>query len=294
MFIERGLVKRLVAKQFPKWKDLPILPVAESGWDHKTFHLGKELLIRMPSAKIYEPQVVKEQLWLPTLAPLLPLHVPSPVAIGKPSPEYPMKWSIYRWIEGKTVSQVSNLNVAKLAIDLAHFLKSLQKIDTKGAPISGLENFHRGGDLSKYSGDVEQALTLLKGRIETKKAEQAWKRAIATSWKKKPVWVHGDISSGNLLMHEEKLFAVIDFGLLSVGDPACDLSIAWTFFRGAERKTFLNEMKLGVETEQRGYAWALWKALLVEANMTETNAAETKGCKQVIAELYHSRTQELG
>ena len=98
------LVRRLVDAQFPQWRDLPIRPVARGGWDNMTFHLGEEMLVRMPSAADYALQVEKEQRWLPKLAPLLPLQIPLPLGKGKPGEGYPWKWSIYRWLKGETAA----------------------------------------------------------------------------------------------------------------------------------------------------------------------------------------------
>ncbi|HEY5260427.1 MAG TPA: phosphotransferase, partial [Rhabdochlamydiaceae bacterium] len=100
--IDVSLVRRLVGAQFPQWKDLSIRPVALSGWDNRTFHLGEEMLVRMPSSAEYASQVEKEHQWLPKLAPFLPLQIPVPLEIGEPAEGYPWKWSIYRWLEGET------------------------------------------------------------------------------------------------------------------------------------------------------------------------------------------------
>lgn len=73
LIIDISLVRRLIASQFPDWQDLPIEPVAMSGWDNRTFHLEKEMSVRLPSAAGYELQVEKEHKWLPKLAPALPV-----------------------------------------------------------------------------------------------------------------------------------------------------------------------------------------------------------------------------
>lgn len=89
VMIDETLVHHLVATQFPQWKNIPVWSVAASGWDNRTFHLGEDMLVRMPSAADYALQVEKEQQWLSKLAPLLPLPIPVPLAIGKPTEEYP-------------------------------------------------------------------------------------------------------------------------------------------------------------------------------------------------------------
>jgi aminoglycoside phosphotransferase (APT) family kinase protein len=96
------------------------------------------------------------------------------------------------------------------------------------------------------------------------------------------MWVHGDVSAGNLLLLGGRLNAVIDFGMLGVGDPACDLSIAWTVFSGESRETFRAMLPFDPGTWARGRGWALWKALIVAADLTETNAVEATQCWRVI------------
>ena len=82
--IEVSLVRRLVAAQFPQWADLPVTPVAQSGWDNRTFHLGDTMSVRLPSAERYVAQVEKEHRFLPALGPHLPLPIPAPLGLVEP------------------------------------------------------------------------------------------------------------------------------------------------------------------------------------------------------------------
>lgn len=283
--IDTTLVHHLVATQFPLWKDLPICPVACSGWDNRTFHLGHQMLVRMPSAADYEAQVEKEHYWLPKLAPLLPLQIPVPLAMGKPAGGYPWKWSIYRWIEGDSAASGYIANLCEFATDLANFLVAFQRIDSKGGPLPGLHSFYRGGTLTTYDAEFRKALTLLKNKVDVKAATEVWEAALKTAWQEKPVWVHGDISAGNLLVQNGKLSAVIDFGQLAVGDPACDLAITWTLFKGESRKIFRAMLALDEGTWVRGRAWTLWKALVVAAGLTNPNNSESAQCWRIIDEV---------
>lgn len=279
------LVRRLIATQFPKWKDLPVRPVTPAGWDNKTFHLGEHMLIRMPSAAEYAAQVEKEHHWLPKLAPFLPLSIPEPLALGKPAEDYPWKWSIYRWLEGKSAASAPIKDLCAFATSLAEFLIALQRIDSTEGPLPGPHSFHRGGALTTYDAETRQAISLLKDKIEVNAITELWERALATPWQDPPVWVHGDMSPGNLLLQEGSLSAVIDFGQLAVGDPSCDLAIAWTLLRGESRKVFRAMLPLDAGTWARGRAWTLWKALITAAGLTKTNNAEAKQCWRIIDEL---------
>lgn len=278
-------VKKLIKNQFPQWVHLNIKPVEPGGWDNKTFRLGDEMLIRMPSSEKYAFKVKKEQTWLPKLAPYLPLPIPTPLAMGKPSKEYPCNWSIYNWIPGKVASLESVSNLSDFARDLAKFLVVLHKVDTTSGPQPGEHNFYRGGSLCVYNKEVQWAIQKLGNSIDTKAATIMWEQALASEWQADPVWVHGDIAVGNLLVKKGKLHAVIDFGGLAVGDPACDLVIAWTFFDTKSRSIFKEIVALDEQTWNRARGWALWKALIVCAKMPGTDHREIEKAKRIVETL---------
>ncbi|MBY0357999.1 MAG: aminoglycoside phosphotransferase family protein [Candidatus Obscuribacterales bacterium] len=233
--------------------------------------------IRLPSAERYAAQVAKEQFWLPKLAPHLPLQIPEPLAMGNPGCGYPWRWSIYRWLKGNTAATEPACNLDSVAIALAEFLVALQKIDSTNGPLAGSQNFYRGGSLSVYDAETRQAITKLDGQIDSVAVTKVWEEALSSKWEQQAVWLHGDVSSTNLLMQEGKLAAVIDFGSCAVGDPACDLSIAWTFFQGESRQLFKETLGLDNATWARGRGWTLWKALIT--------FAEHSGSQQIISEL---------
>jgi aminoglycoside phosphotransferase (APT) family kinase protein len=288
--IDDTLVRRMVAAQFPQWADLTVRSAAVGGRDNKTFRLGEHMIVRLPSAADYSVQVEKEHRWLPKLAPFLPLPIPAPLAMGEAAGGYPWRWSIYRWLEGDTAApqRIGDLNA--FAASLAQFLIALQRIDPKDGPRPGPHNFWRGGSLNTYNAETRQAIALLKGKINTKAATEVWETALKTTWNRPPVWIHGDVSAGNLLVKEGRLSAVIDFGMLGVGDPACDLSIAWTLFNGESREAFRAMLPLDAGTWARGRAWTLWKALIVAAGLTETNAVEGARPWRVIDEVLKGRS----
>ncbi|HET8728612.1 MAG TPA: aminoglycoside phosphotransferase family protein [Alphaproteobacteria bacterium] len=281
--IDASLVRRLVAAQFPHWADLPVRPVDVGGWDNRTFHLGERMAVRLPSAEAYAPQVAKEQRWLPMLAPLLPVPIPAPLAMGRPGEDYPWHWSVYRWLDGETAAAGPIADLRQFATALARFLIALQRIDAAGGPPPGPHSFFRGGSLAVYDGETRRAITALDGRIDTGAATAVWEAALSTAWRGPPVWVHGDVSAGNLLVDQGgRLCAVIDFGSSSVGDPACDLAIAWTLFDGESRREFRAALPLDEATWARGRGWTLWKALIILAGLSESTAIETAQSRRAL------------
>jgi len=283
--INVALVSRLVTAQFPQWAHLPITPVILQGWDNRTFRLGEEMTVRLPSAEGYTPQVEKEHKWLPILAPRLPLPIPVPLARGAPAEGFPWNWSIYRWLEGDPArfARIDNLN--EFAITLAHFLAGLQRIDPIGGPPPGLHSAFRGGSLETYDAETRRAIVVLEDKIDREAATALWEAALVASWNRPPVWFHGDVAAGNLLVRDGRLEAVIDFGCSGVGDPACDLTIAWTFLSGESREVFRLALPLDGATWARGRGWALWKGLITYVENLNTNLLEAEIARHTIAEI---------
>lgn len=100
------LVRRLIAEQFPQYAGLPIVEVAQQGHDNRTYRLGDDMLIRMPSAAEYALKVPIEQTVLPQLADYLSIPIPVPIKMGEASEEYPYPFSIYKWLAGKSINRL--------------------------------------------------------------------------------------------------------------------------------------------------------------------------------------------
>lgn len=279
--MDADLVRGLVREQFPQWAHLPVEPVLPGGWDNRTFRLGPELSVRLPSGPGYAPQVEREQRWLPRLAPHLPLPVPEPVAHGAPGHGFPFPWSVYRWLPGDTLAARPVADAA-LARDLAGFLCALRGVDARGGPPPGPHNGFRGGDLAIYDAETRRSVAALGDRVDADAALAVWDAAGATAWDAPPVWFHGDVAAGNLLVRDGRLAAVIDFGCAGVGDPACDLVIAWTLLDAPERAVFRDALGLDDATWARGRGWALWKALLTMAEDQGVHANDARPPGRVV------------
>lgn len=260
--ITASIVSDLVRSQFPQWAHLPVSPVELDGWDNRTFRLGDTMSVRLPSDDVYVPQVQKEQRWLPILAPRLPLPIPVPLAAGQPGHGFPRPWSVYRWLPGEPAAVERPASLVKFASELADFLVALHHVDPADGPPPGRQNFWRGGPLVHYDAETREAIAVLEHEINMSGALGAWDAALASTWARPPVWLHGDVAPSNLLVNHGQLGAVLDFGSSAVGDPACDLAIAWTFFSGNARSAFRSHVRMDDETWIRGAGWALWKALV--------------------------------
>ncbi|MGH3878426.1 MAG: aminoglycoside phosphotransferase family protein [Actinophytocola sp.] len=269
--IDAGLVRRLVAAQFPRWRDLPVTPVAVDGWDNRTYRLGEDKSVRLPTAAGYVPAVAKENRWLPRLALSLPVDVPRVLGEGVPGEGYPYPWSVRGWLPGKVADHAHIDDLPRFAVDVAEFLLALQRCDATGGPVAGLHSWYRGASPAHYDEETRRCLTALDGRVDTAAAATVWDAALAAEWRGDPVWFHGDVAAGNLLVRDGKLSAVIDFGTSGVGDPACDLVLTWTMLTGDSRAEFRRAVAQDEGTWVRARGWALWKSLLTLANCIDTD-----------------------
>jgi aminoglycoside phosphotransferase (APT) family kinase protein len=269
---DASLVRRLLVAQFPQWADLAIEPVPSAGTDNALYRLGDDMAVRLPRIERATPQVDKEHEWLPRLAPHLPLAVPVPLARGFPGEGYPWHWSITPWLAGENVTIGRLADPCQAATDLGRFIATLQRLDPAGGPPPGVHNFGRGVPLAQRDRRTREALRALDGMLDTAAVTAAWDAALqAPAWQGPPVWIHGDVSAGNLLAIQGRLSAVIDFGGLGVGDPACDLMIAWTLFSGESRETFRAALAVDDATGARGRGWALSWALIFIPSYVHTN-----------------------
>lgn len=282
MDITVELVHRLVTGQFPQWSDLPIRPVARQGNDNRTFRLGDYLAVRLPSHESYVAGISKEDRFLPLLAEHLGVPIPAPVATGHPTEEYPYLWSVRHWLVGDVPDSGTHLDRTRFAVDLGAFLHQLRTVPLHDGPAAGLHSFYRGCHPSVYGDQVQEALLELADQVDIDACQAMWRGALRSAWSTEPVWFHGDVAVGNLLAAEGGLSAVIDFGTCGVGDPACDLVIAWTFLRGDERQIFREAVGLLDDAWARARGWALWKALTTVA---DPKSPQYESQAQTLAEL---------
>jgi aminoglycoside phosphotransferase (APT) family kinase protein len=267
------LVRRLLAAQFPEWAGLPLERVPAAGTDNTLYRLGRDKVVRLPRREVDVERLRKERRWLPWLAPRLPLEIPVPLAEGRPGQGYPFEWSIYRWLDGEAAERAPVADLARAAADLAELVLALQRLDPTGAPPPGDHNAFRGEPLAARDAATRAALAALGDRLDVDAAAAVWEEALgAPAWDRPPVWIHGDLDARNLLVADGRLRAVIDFGCLGAGDPACDVMVAWKLLRPAERRLFRDALAVDEATWARARGWALSQALVALAYYTlDTN-----------------------
>jgi aminoglycoside phosphotransferase (APT) family kinase protein len=260
--IDEALVRRLLREQFPEWVDLPLRRVEPSGTVNAIFRLGEKLSLRLARREGPTEPGGKELDWLPSLAPLLPVEVPVPVAQGRPTADYPWFWDVCAWVEGDTVP-VEEIDEIQAARDLAALVRAMQQVDPEGAPPG------RGIPLAVRDRDTQYWLARFEGdpavRLE-------WERALAASpWDGPPVWHHGDLDARNWLVREGRIRGVIDWDSMGVGDPACDVMVAWKLHSAAARDAFREALPTDDATWERARGWALSQAVAILAYYTPEN-----------------------
>jgi aminoglycoside phosphotransferase (APT) family kinase protein len=267
--VDEHLVRALLQDQFPEWAALPLTLVSSYGTEHSIFRIGAGLAGRFPLLPGAAAATAVEARWLPGLAPVLPCRVPVVVAQGRPALSYPFTWAVSEWLDGEDGSTAA-YDEPRLARDLAGFLTALERADATDAPTP--PPGHRGAPLSGVDGAVRRAVQQLGDRIDGAAVTRCWEESLsAGEWDRAGVWTHGDPLPGNLLFEAGRLVAVIDFGGLKAGDPACDLQPAWNTFSGASRRLFREAMALDDATWLRGRGWTVYQTVTGLAYYWDTN-----------------------
>ena len=241
---------------------LAVEPVESAGWDNAIFRLGPELAVRLPLRRVSAKHVRNEHRWLPVLAPYLPLAVPVPAGEGVPGEGYPWHWTVCRWLSGELAAVAPVADLAQAASSLAEFVVALQAID----PTGGVVHEFRGVSLAAHDHNARAAAAVLQRSIDTRPLMEVWEIALAEpTWTGRPLWIHADLHPANLLVKDHELSAVIDFGLLGVGDPACDLMVAWMYLSAESRDVFRRQLAVDDASWSRGRGWALQSGMRMAA-----------------------------
>jgi aminoglycoside phosphotransferase (APT) family kinase protein len=286
--IEPALVRALLETQHPDLAGLPLADVG-SGWDNRLYRLGQDLVVRLPRRAIAAPLIEQEQRWLPKLARRLPLPIPVPVRIGRPGCGYPWSWSVVPWRSGESAETAALADPLSAAIDLGRFVGALHQPAPADAPV----NVFRGVPLSHRDDIVQQRVRDLAGMIDRARVLEAWNRLVRTpAWLGPPLWNHGDLHPGNLLISAGRLSAVLDFGDLCAGDPATDLSVAWMLLPSAGRSRFRAAAResngpIDDATWARARGWALALSLAFLARSRDNERAARISLATIDAALAH-------
>jgi len=282
--IDEALVRRLLVAQFPRWRDLPLRRVEPAGTDHAIYRLGDEMAVRLPRIAWAADQPAKEHEWLPRIAPHLSLSIPEPLGLGEPAGGYPFHWLVCSWLDGESATPDRLEDRGRTARDLARLLEELRSIDpTDGPPAK----YGRGAPLAAIDDDCRAAIAELGDARDTGWLLDEWNAALgAARWVDRPVWIHGDLDARNLLAIDGRLHGLVDFGGLTVGDPAGDLIVAWKMLDAATRPAFRALVEADDASWHRARGTLVAQAVMILSYYTlETNPTLVQEAESWLGEL---------
>lgn len=296
--IDEPLVRALVDRYFPRFAGLPLRRMRASGSSNALFRLGVDFLVRLPRQPGGSQTIAKEARWVPHMAPELTVSIPEIVGVGEPDLGYPESWSIVHWIDGKTPAAPSHTGgtTDRLARDLAGVVRALGEVTVPTTAMTDTSlSWYRGGPLAAMDEIIRhylgQCRTLHGLHLDLDACLQVWEEAMTmpgASEVTTPRWLHGDLLAENLLVHEDRLVAVLDFGGLAVGDPTVDLMVGWELLDPAGREKFRSALQVEESTWLRGRAWALAIAIMTFpyywSSMPERCASRLVMARSVLAD----------
>jgi len=279
------LVRGLIRRQLPNLADAPLVRVESQGTVNAIYRLGDDLVLRLPLTPRWH-DIHAEVCWLTSLAPLVPVPIPEAVAIGEPDETYPWEWGVFRWIDGDPWSIDAVDDPVDAAIQIAEAVRALRAIDPRslpcgkpiGRPPLGAvdEQLRAAADANRHLLDVDAFLA-------------AWDDAMALpEFDGRPVLCHGDLLAGNVLVHDGRLRAVIDWAGVCRADPARELMAAWMLFTGESRAAFRAHLDVDDETWRRAKGWVLTRIFGV-AYYETTNPVFSVDARRAINELLADR-----
>lgn len=285
--LEPADVRSLLQEQHPDLATLP-LTVLANGWDNLLLRLGDDLVVRLPRREAAAELVAHEQQWLPRLAAHLPLPVPVPLRVGRPSARYPWSWSITRYLPGEVAAADPPMDGHLAAQALGSFLAALHRPAPPDAPA----NPFRGVPLRQRHDSFQANLQHAGDAVDAARCGALWQAALAASPSQhQPVWLHGDLHPANVLVERGRVSAIIDFGDLTSGDPATDLAIAWMLLPERDRPTFWDSYgshafhPVDAALQVRAAGWALALGMVFLAHSADNAAMRQIGVRTVHAVL---------
>ncbi|WP_229350616.1 aminoglycoside phosphotransferase family protein [Streptomyces sp. UNOB3_S3] len=290
--IDDDLVLRLIAGQFPRWAGLPVERFPSGGTVNAVYRLGDDMAVRLPLGEGGAGDVAMEREWLPRLAPRLPTPIPEVLGAGEPAEGYRWPWSVHRWLAGENPEPGALSEPEALVGDLAVFVTAMRRVTLPGAPRA-----HRGGPPASLDAPTRAAIERLRGipqeGVDCDAVTAVWEDALrAPDRDGPPVWLHADLMPGNLLVNGGRLTAVIDFGCMGVGDPACDLFPAWNLLPAGAREVFRAALGVDDATWNRGRGRTLSQALIALPYYRKTNPAMARNARHVIREVLEEVLEE--
>ena len=248
---DSSLVQRLIAGQFPEWADLPIEAVFPLGTDNANYRLGDDKLVRLPRQESKVAGLERELEWLPVIAPVVPLAIPSPLGRGEPAEGFPFPWAVFKWVDGV------NVTLDEVGPDageaLVELILAIRSLDASNAP-PGL----RRGSLRDQDASVRTWAARLDARYDRAALLAAWEEVVDLPPPEgPPTWCHCDLDLRNLVFRDGQVSGALDWGWAGAGDPASDTSVAWKVLPAEHRSAFWDALGADAAEVERARGWTL-------------------------------------
>jgi aminoglycoside phosphotransferase (APT) family kinase protein len=257
--VDEALVRRLLAAQFPEWAEL-LLEVLPAGGTDNIYRLGHELSVRLPRRRDWASWSLDNEFeWLPKLAPLLPLRVPTPVARGAAGEGYPHEWAVSTGSTAKTRRACPSTSRSQRST----LRSSSQRCSASIRPQARFRQAAAARSARAIRPRAQELPRSPTRSIDATAVTAAWEVALAApEWDRPPVWIHGDLDARNLLVRDGQITGLVDWGSVCVGDPACDVKVAWAVLDAQTRPILRELLEIDDATWARGRGWALSQAMI--------------------------------
>lgn len=264
--VDEDLVRRLLGEQFPDLAERPLRLLRTTGTVNAVVRLGDDAYVRLPRKPHWAADLEREWRWLPVIAAHVDLAVPVPLRLGRPTEAFPYPWAVFGWLPGDPYATGLVADEAAAAYDLARFVTDLRTVPTDDAPAGGRR------PLAELDEQTRQAIDQAGDLVDRHRLRRAWDAALeAPVWDGRRVWIHSDLLQPNLLVHEHRLSAVIDFGAAGAGDPAGDVIAAWAVFGARGRDAYREALAVDDGTWERARGWLLHQAVMIIPYYRDTN-----------------------
>ncbi|GAA4752382.1 aminoglycoside phosphotransferase family protein [Nocardioides endophyticus] len=284
--ISEEAVRRLVAEQFPQWRDLPVRAVATAGTVNAIFRIGEDLAARFPLVA-EDPAAVEAELKAEAgaareLADASTVPTPVPVALGRPGLGYPAPWSVQTWLPGQVATNADPASSTAFAEDLAGFISDLRRVDVRGRRFEG---DGRGGSLPDHDEWLETCFAESEGLLDVPRLRAMWAELRTLPSVDPDAMCHRDLTPPNVLVRDGRLVGVLDGGGFSAADPALDLVGAWHLLDAVRREVLRDALRCSEVQWRRGMAWAFQQSMGLVWYYAESNPTMSRWGRRTLDRL---------